>query len=178
MNDSFNTSGSATMVFWVDAPWRGRLGIVPRPRGGDWLPDETRVWRASGIDVVVSLLEPEEATALAVDNEGTAALACGIDFHAFPIPDRGVPASNEAVARLVGEIVDALDRGRVVAVHCRQSIGRAGLIAGAVLVTGGLDPASALRTISAARGVEVPETNEQREWLTDFAAWLAERRAI
>jgi hypothetical protein len=142
MNDSFNTSGSAPMVFWVDAPWRGRLGIVPRPRGGDWLPDETRVWRA------------------------------------FPIPDRGVPASNEAVARLVGEIVDALDRGRVVAVHCRQSIGRAGLIAGAVLVTGGLDPASALRTISAARGVEVPETNEQREWLTDFAAWLAERRAI
>ena len=47
-------------VFWVAGPWRGRLGIVPRPRGAEWLDDETQAWREAGIDVGVSLLEPNE----------------------------------------------------------------------------------------------------------------------
>jgi hypothetical protein len=51
-------------MFWVAGPWRGRLGIVPRPRGGDWLGDETSAWREAGIDLVVSLLEPEEEAQL------------------------------------------------------------------------------------------------------------------
>jgi hypothetical protein len=46
----------AANVFWVPGPWRGRLGIVPRPRGGDWLSDEMRAWLETGIDAVVSLL--------------------------------------------------------------------------------------------------------------------------
>src|SRR5215213_5189870 len=51
-------------VFWISGPWRGRLAIVLRPRGGDWLDGETRVWRHAGVDVVVSLLEPSEETEL------------------------------------------------------------------------------------------------------------------
>ena len=47
-----------TKVYWIAGPWQGRLGIVPRPRGADWLDDETRAWRDVGIDMVVSLLEP------------------------------------------------------------------------------------------------------------------------
>ena len=51
-------------VFWVPGPWPGKLGIVPRPRGGDWLEDEAKAWHQAGIDVVVSLLEPEEEAQL------------------------------------------------------------------------------------------------------------------
>jgi hypothetical protein len=39
-----------TKVYWVDGPWRGRLGILPRPRGGDWLRDETTGWREAGVE--------------------------------------------------------------------------------------------------------------------------------
>ena len=54
-------------VFWVAGPWPGRLGILLRPRGGDWLGDEASAWREAGIDMVVSLLEPEEPTNASVD---------------------------------------------------------------------------------------------------------------
>ena len=81
-----------TKVFWVDGPWRSRLGILPRPRGGDWLRDETATWREAGVDVVVSLLEPEEAAQLVLEGEAAAAAESGIAFRLFPIPDRGVPA--------------------------------------------------------------------------------------
>ena len=47
-------------IFWIPGPWRGRLAILPRPRAGDWLDDETRAWRAAVVQVIVSLLEPQE----------------------------------------------------------------------------------------------------------------------
>jgi protein-tyrosine phosphatase len=164
-------------VFWVAGPWRGRLGILPRPRGGDWLEDETTAWREAGIDVVVSLLEPDEEVQLVLEGEAAAAAASGVDFRPFPIPDRGVPASRESVAELASGIVDALETGRNVAVHCRQGIGRSGLIVAGVLVAAGKDPATALNAIEESRGLKVPETEEQRKWLTDFATWLVSTQA-
>lgn len=164
-------------VFWVSGPWRGRLGILPRPRGGDWLTDETTAWREAGIDIVVSLLEPEEEAQLVLEGEAAAAAASGIDFRPFPIPDRGVPASRESVAELASGIVEALDRGKNVAVHCRQGIGRSGMIVGGVLVAAGQNLATALKTIRDSRGIDVPETDEQRQWFRDFASWLASTQA-
>lgn len=164
-------------VFWVAGPWRGRLGILPRPRGGDWLGDETTAWRAAGIDMVVSLLEAEEEAQLVLEGEAAAAAASGIDFRAFPIPDRGVPASREPVAALADDIVDALETGKNVAVHCRQGVGRSGMIVGGVLVAAGKDVHSALETINESRGLAVPETEEQHRWLREFSSWLATRQA-
>jgi protein-tyrosine phosphatase len=163
-------------VFWVDGPWEGRLGILPRPRGGDWLNDEMTAWREAGVDVAISLLEPDEAAQLVLESEAAAASASGIVFRSFPIPDRGVPVSKEAVADLAADVVDALEKGERVAVHCRQGIGRSGLIAGGVLVASGVDPGTAITTVSRARGLAVPEAEEQRRWLVDFASWLASTR--
>ena len=53
-----------TELHWVEAPSFGRLAIAARPRGGDWLEDEIREWRDSGVDHVVSLLTPPEANDL------------------------------------------------------------------------------------------------------------------
>src|SRR5206468_9601834 len=161
-----------TKVFWVAGPWLGRLGILSRPRGCDWLPDETTAWREAGVDVVVSLLEPDEAMDLVLENEAAAAAASGVEFRPFPIPDRGVPTSRESVADLASEVIDALEEGKSVAVHCRQGIGRSGLIVAGVLSATGIDPVTALKTVAESRGLDVPETEEQRQWLRDFASWL------
>jgi protein-tyrosine phosphatase len=155
----------SVQMFPIPGPWRGHLAVIPRPRGGDWLEDEAGAWRRSEIDVVVSLLESEEAAELDLVNERQAAESNGIEFISFPIPDRGLPASTPAALSLLSDIANALEQGKNVAVHCRQSIGRAGLIAAGVLIASGVTPDRALETVTSARGVTVPETSEQREWI-------------
>jgi predicted protein tyrosine phosphatase len=152
-------------LFWIPGPWRGRLAIVARPRGGDWLEDEASGWRRAGIDVIVSLLEKDEVTELDLVDEAQAVGAMGIRFMSFPIPDRGVPASASAAVSLIAAIRDALETGDNVAVHCRQGVGRSGLIAAGVLLSAGIDPERAIEVVSSARGQIVPETPGQRSWV-------------
>src|SRR5205823_15134454 len=78
----------------IPGPWPGRLAIVPRPRGGDWLEDEVGAWSQAGLDVVVSLLTQDEVVDLDLAQEAELSRAKGIKFVAFPIPDRSVPLSR------------------------------------------------------------------------------------
>jgi protein-tyrosine phosphatase len=52
-----------------------------------------------------------------------------------------------------------------VAVHCRQGIGRSGMIAAGALMRSGVGADKAVDVVSAARGVAIPETAAQRYWL-------------
>lgn len=157
-----------TELYWIEGPWRGRLAIMPRPRGGDWLEDEITAWKSMGIDTVVSALTREEIADLELASEAALCEKAGIEFIAFPILDRGVPASMKATMELVRRLEPELAAGRKIAIHCRQGIGRASLLAACILAVGGVELASALDRIAAARGCAVPETSEQREWVARF----------
>ena len=152
-------------LFWIVVPWRGRLAIATRPRGGDWLKDELEGLRRAGVDVVVSLLEINEADQLDLVNERQAAEANGIRFISFPIPDRGIPASVPPAISLMADLAGALEKGQNIAVHCRQGIGRSGLIAAGVLTIAGASPTDAIQAVSSARGLSIPETPDQRQWV-------------
>ena len=162
-------------LFWIPGPWRGRLAIAARPRGGDWLDDEATAWRGAGIDVVVSLLEDDEAAQLDLVNERQASEGRAMSFVSFPIPDRGLPASTEAAIEVIGHIAAQLEAGKNVAVHCRQGVGRSSLIAAGVLINSGLQAEKAIETVSSARGVVVPETLEQRRWIEQLASCVPAR---
>jgi len=157
-------------VYWIAGPWRGRLGILARPRGGDWLEDQVRSWRASGIDVVASLLTSDEIAELELQEEEALSRKEGVEFHSLPIPDRDVPRSRTAFTRLVRDLETALESGKNVVVHCRQGIGRSGLVLAALLVAAGQGPEEAFRRIENVRGTPVPETAEQREWVFQTAS--------
>lgn len=163
-------------VYWIAGPWPGLLGILPRPRGGEWLEDEVRSWQDAGLEMVVSLLTPHEVAELDLEREETWCRAHGIRFRSFPIPDRSVPASRAALAELTAELEQALEQGKSIAVHCRQGIGRSALVVASLLISGGRDPGSVWEHIGAARGLPVPDTGEQRDWLMQFAPALS--RAI
>ena len=89
------------VLYRIPGPWSGSLAIAARPRGGDWLDDELRGWRDSSVDVMVSLLEPDETIQLDLGEEAASAKANGIRFISFPIPDRSVPLSGQSAAKLV-----------------------------------------------------------------------------
>ena len=157
-----------TELYWIEGPWRGRLAIMPRPRGGDWLEDEIAAWKGIGIDTVVSALTRAEIAELDLASEAALSEKAGIEFIAFPILDRSVPTSMRATLELVRRLEPELAAGRKIAIHCRQGIGRASLLAACLLAAGGVELASALDRIAAARGCAVPETSEQREWVVRF----------
>jgi len=74
---------------------------------------------------------------------------------------------TEALAR---HIALDLNAGKAAAIHCRAGIGRSSLIAACALVCSGLDARSAFDAISKARGLTVPDTDDQRRWVTSFEA--------
>ena len=147
--------------------------MAARPRGGDWLDDEMSEWRRAGIDTVVSLLTAEEEQDLDLENEAREVKARGMKFISLPIPDRQVPRSESEVAAALEKLDADLSSRKNVVVHCRQGIGRTGLVGACLLVTKGLSPGAAVESLSAARGLQVPETDEQRRWIDHYAAVLA-----
>jgi hypothetical protein len=72
-------------IYWISDIESGRLSIMPRPRGGDWLEDEIRSLKISGVDAVVSLLERDEITELDIAAEKSLCEAHGISYLSFPI---------------------------------------------------------------------------------------------
>jgi protein-tyrosine phosphatase len=163
-------------LFWIPGSWKGRLAISGRPRGGDWLETEVDGWRDAGVDVVLSLLESDEAEQLGLKDEGLLAESAGFQFLSFPIPDRGVPPSTTDAIKLLAEVTSALEAGRNVAVHCRQSVGRSGLLAAGALITAGMETREAVEAVSRARGLPVPETAGQLQWLDSLATELVSSR--
>ena len=163
----------ATKLYWSDGPWPGKLAIAARPRGGDWLDDEIASWRNAGVDTVVSLLTPDEELELDLKNEPREVEGNGMKFISLPIPDRQVPRAESEVRTSIEHVDADLSSGKNVVIHCRQGIGRSGLLAACLLITKGLSPGAAIDAVTAARGVPIPETDEQRRWIDHYAANLA-----
>jgi protein-tyrosine phosphatase len=155
-------------VYWVREIPDLLFALMPRPRGGEWLAQEISGWHDAGIRTVVSLLEWDEAVELGLDNEEALCHAVGLRFISFPIPDRGVPGSDAGFAGLINSLVERLHAGEPVAVHCRAGIGRSGLVSACVLGALGVATEPAFAMLSRARGVAVPDTEAQAEWVREF----------
>ena len=156
-------------LYWIELPLAGRIAIAARPRADDWLEAEIAEWKASGLNTVVSLLEAEEVSELGLRREAELCRAAGIDFVCFPIQDRGVPNSQRDVLQIADSIAQSVSGGRSVAIHCRAGIGRSSMIAACALGRLGVAAADAFILIREARGLSVPDTEEQRDWVVAFA---------
>ncbi len=163
----------STKLYWIDGPWPGKLAMSARPRGGDWLEDEMQGWRDAGVDIILSLLTPEEERELELMGESREATAKRMRFVSLPIPDRQVPSSPSEVAAILESLDADLAAGKNAVIHCRQGIGRSGMLTASLLVMKGRDPESAVTELGRVRGAPIPETQEQRRWIDHFASTLA-----
>jgi protein-tyrosine phosphatase len=151
-------------LYWINLE-DIRLGIMPRPRGNDWLPDDLLVLKQAGVDIIVSALTTSEAEELGLLAEADGCARNGLDFISFPIEDRSLPTNPADFHSFVAQVVGLAKNGKSVAIHCRAGIGRSSVIAASVLIRLGLSPADAFRTIEESRGCPVPDTPEQRRWV-------------
>jgi protein-tyrosine phosphatase len=154
-------------LYTVDRDGPGRLATMAKPRGDDWLDDELRALRHAGVDVLVCALPDAERREVGLAGEPAAVERAGLEFVAIPIADRSVPDLDAALPRL-HELVGRLHAGAQVVTHCRFGIGRASLLAAAVLVLEGVEADEAWRRLTRARGQRVPDTDQQRQWIASL----------
>ena len=152
-------------IYWITE----NLAIMPHPRGNDWLEDEIISYKNFGVDVVVSLLERSEAYDLDIVEEEFWCNEKEIVYLNLPIADKKIPEYFEKTSEFVKKLQGYLEENKKIAIHCRQGIGRPAMIAACLLVLQGFSVEDAFRKISDARGCEVPDTEEQINWVKSFA---------
>jgi protein-tyrosine phosphatase len=162
------------MIYTVSHPGPGAVSTMGHPAGGVFLEAKLRDLRRLGVDVLVSAQTDDERVECDLVDEERMAVATGLQFVRFPIADRAVPNVSEAVA-VVRPLHAMYRAGAHVVFHCWAGIGRSSLLAALLLGMDGVEPEEAWRLISTARGLPVPDTGEQREWL---ASWWASRDGL
>ena len=143
----------------------GFLAVMAKPVAGEWIEDEFSGLASSGLHQVVSLLEPHEAIEVGLGNEDRLCERFELKFRSYPIADRGLPGSVGEFAELTRTLYHEIAGGLNTVVHCRAGIGRTGLVAAGVLLHAAFEPDEAFEQVSRRRGVAVPDTEDQREWL-------------
>jgi protein-tyrosine phosphatase len=150
------------MIYTVARELPGTLSTMAAPQGD--LDVILPALREQGVDTLVSLLPADQTAMLLLTDEPYAAYRSGLAFRSLPVPDLGVP-DHAAFARPLRELSDELNAGRHVLVHCWGGVGRSSMVAAALLVIRGSTPEAAWHRVAYARGVPVPETDEQRDWV-------------
>ena len=157
-------------VFWIDGSLQPGLAIVLCPRGDGGLRDDLARYKQSGVEVLVSLLEPEEAVWLGLGDERQSAEEVGLQFLSYPIRDVNVPQNVATFRAFVTGLAERLRAGERIGMHCRGSIGRAPTTAACTLMHLGWGARDALAAIETARGYPIPDTPEQRRWILNYKA--------
>ena len=139
---------------------------MPCPNAARLKQDIAR-YRKAGADRVVSMLAKDEAASLGLADEGAACANVGIAFIHRPIADFGLPDVRQFEA-LVRQINTWLEAGQGICVHCRAGIGRSGMVCAGILVLQGLSATQAIEKVTHARGVSIPDTVEQGNFITAF----------
>ena len=174
------TEVPAAIPYWIDTSGLAvtddgaapRMAIVPCPVGGQHLSEAIESLRERGIETLVSLLTAEEARILRLEAEGRTCREAGIDYRWLPVADHSIPDSMEEFRLVVDQLQLDLRAGKGVGAHCYAGIGRSCLLLACLLCLEGLSAEEAFDRLSAARGLRVPDTWLQTEWVRHFAESL------
>lgn len=171
---------SSANPYWIDTDGLAtatdgtppRIAIVPCPSGGRQLGETICELRVQGIESLVSLLSQEEVRVLRLEEEERLCREMRIDFRWFPVTDHSIPGSMEEFRSTVDALQRDLRADKGVGAHCFAGIGRSCMLLAGLLCAEGLSADEAFRRLSVARGLPVPDTFPQAQWVGDFAESL------
>ena len=154
-------------IHWINEGKIGenKIGTMARPRGNDWLDDEIKWLKIREVDCLVSLLENSEEWDLGLQREREFCKNWGIEFINFPIKDVNIPTNKNEFIQLAIELANQIRENKKVVIHCRMGIGRASILAAAIMINLGFEGKDVFDIIGKYRELKVPDTEEQRDWI-------------
>ncbi len=152
-------------IYEVENIGSGFLAVMAKPVSGEWIEDEFSGLAKLGILQIVSLLKPSEEYEVGLASEKELCQKNNIKFTSYPIEDRGLPASIKEFTNITKSIYHEIAGGMNTVIHCRAGIGRTGIVAAGVLLHAAFEVNEAFERISKVRGVQVPDTQEQYNWV-------------
>lgn len=166
-NEEVGTPGRLGMTF-APGMWAGSVrGRWERDLAADMQELEEKY----ETDVLVSLMEDHEYHGYRIPELLERDWFGGIEIVRFAIKDMDVPrAESERFEDFVQDVVQRLEQGQNVVVHCRGGLGRTGTVAACVLIALGHHSADeAIAAVRAARKDTV-QTPEQEDFVRLFDA--------
>ncbi len=170
----------------------GRIGMSAAPGrldpsapDGPWArdldQDLNRLSDDYRVDMLVTLLErgqymADELAALEIPDLLVRAQALDLETHWAPLPDANVPVPIDQLVTLVERILTLVRDGQRVVIHCRDGLGRTGLVSAACLTALGASVNEALSVVRSVRPGTL-ETAAQHQCLRAFDQ-LWRRRAL
>jgi ADP-ribosyl-[dinitrogen reductase] hydrolase len=177
---SFDLARPLPATYWI-VPGRLLVGEHPGSKSRADAMDRVRRFLAAGVTCFVDLTDPQEVPSYEEVLPFATPDGRRVEYLREPIPDHGVPSGREIMARVLAIIDDALAADHVVYLHCRAGIGRSATVAGCWLASHPAgaddDPLERLHELwqQSSRSQAwptVPETEEQAEFVKDWAAGM------
>ena len=160
----------------LELPNRSLLGITPCP-GRNHTDKLGRVWKRNlsqditkiiewGADSVLTLLEKKDFERLGVTNIVEEMQIAGLQCYHLPIPDMDVPGVEFVAAwNKHGEkILQSLQQGKKIVIHCAAGLGRSGMIAAKISNNFGETPQAAISAVRNIRPGAI-ETDQQTSYV-------------
>jgi protein-tyrosine phosphatase len=172
-DDEVGTPGRLGMTF-APGMWAGSVrGRWER----DLATDMRELEEEHEADVLVSLMEDHEYRGYQISDLLERDSIGNIEILRFAIADMGVPreAQSEQFEAFVQDVVQRLEQGQNVVVHCRGGLGRTGTLAACVLIALGRHTSDeAIDAVRAARKGTV-QTREQEDFVRIFEGTVRTR---
>ena len=162
-----------------DLPGRLGLTILPGKQGISFrypgrvyerdLDADFALLREAGVRRLILLVEDAELRRWSDPRIVERGSASGVEVIRHPVPDGHAPATSEEMRRIQAEIREARSTANV-AVACMGGVGRTGTVAACALVDAGMSADEAIATVRAVRHPTAVETDEQEQFVRDFAS--------
>jgi ADP-ribosyl-[dinitrogen reductase] hydrolase len=149
-------------IGFVYAPGRTYPGSASPEWRRDLETDLRALRHHHSVDVLVSLMAPEEMAAMGIAALPERAGANGMEWIGFPIPDMGVPQAEGEYRALLRSLCERLRAGHVVVLHCLGGLGRSGTVTACVLVELGMSPEEAIAEVRRSRPGAIQTVAQER----------------
>lgn len=135
--------------------------------------EDLEYFKSKGISMIVCLLNDYELRTIGVKIDAYRSILTKLDieFVQYPITEMAAPASiSELEEQVLNPITSALYQGRLILVHCRGGIGRAGTVASCLLLKLHLcpSPTSSISTVRKKRDPRCVESRKQEDFIHDY----------